>query len=812
MTLKDAQQIHQGAIDLERSLPGKLRRFLRGLFLFGLLVGSIYGTLSAMLLWPFVTEATGLTFIFASLFIIFWSLECYFNTYYFYGFNSIIGLDDRKVTGCSYEVAEIVAQAPDDITKAFATSAIGSEVLLRAGIRPEQVDAFLMEKRTNVSASSVLIEDQLIIRIDRLALLLLQRDPLFESFMRQQHVTEEQLLSAARWVAGRYHNFKRQLRWWGKDNLSRAPSLGREWSFGQVYNLRQFTKDIRTSSVFSTLGSNRAYAKEKVDEIEAALARDVSANVMLIGEAGVGKIDLIMEMARRISLGKALHSIISQHIVVLDTAKIFTLHNNKSDIEHTLLQLFAEAEGTGNIIVVIENISTFIREAASVDIHVPELLDRFLASNGLHVIVTDTPRAYHDHLEPLRGFTRRFSEVLVDTPSIESTVRVLSGIADQHEKAEQAIFTIQSLSAIAQAAERRIVNGVMPDKAIQLMADVYAECVADKISLITADDVDRVVTKKTGIPSGPIQESEKEKLLNLEDLLHKRVIGQNNAISAIARTMRRARAGIQAADRPIGSFLFLGPTGVGKTETAKALAAVFFGSEGSMNRLDMSEYSDFSALQKLIGDGERAGALPSILQEKPYGVLLLDEFEKAAESVHDLFLQILDEGVFTDGRGNRINARNSIIIATSNAGSTLIMKTMHSRQQTSVLDAEIITHIMNAGIFKPELLNRFDSTIIFEPLEEHEQASVAQLMLNDLKKRIHEQGYILRISDKLLQALVEKGYSREFGARPMRRLLQDVVEEKVAQKIIAGSVQKGDELKLDLTDFTNEELGVTATM
>jgi ATP-dependent Clp protease ATP-binding subunit ClpA len=272
--------------------------------------------------------------------------------------------------------------------------------------------------------------------------------------------------------------------------------------------------------------------------------------------------------------------------------------------------------------------------------------------------------------------------------------------------------------------------------------------------------------------------------------------------------MRRARAGIQAADKPIGSFLFLGPTGVGKTETAKALAAVFFGGEDKLQRIDMSEFSGGDAVIKLIGDGESAGILPTVLREHPYSVILLDEFEKANQSVHDIFLQVLDEGVFTDSRGTKVNARNTIIIATSNAGSQLILDTVHQRKALSTLSAEIIDSIIKAGIYRPELINRFDSTIIFEPLSVGQQTEVASMMLSALYERVKGQGYQLNVKEDLLTVLVEKGYNPEFGARPMQRVLQDVIEEKIAQKIISGTVNKGDSIKLGLTDFTQAELAV----
>ncbi|MFW6210297.1 MAG: AAA family ATPase, partial [Patescibacteria group bacterium] len=322
------------------------------------------------------------------------------------------------------------------------------------------------------------------------------------------------------------------------------------------------------------------------------------------------------------------------------------------------------------------------------------------------------------------------------------------------------------------------------------------------------DYVYTIVSEKTGIPAGPIASEERDRLLHLEDRLHQLVVGQEPAISAIARTMRRARSGIQDSEKPIGSFLFLGPTGVGKTETAKALATVFFGGEHELQRLDMSEYSGDEAVGHLIGTATAPGALPTLLREHPYCVLLLDEFEKASQSVHDVFLQILDEGRFTDARGISVNARNTIIIATSNAGSQLILRTVQQRKELAHLTGHIIDHIVSEGTLRPELINRFDSTIIFEPLDVEEQTEVAGLMLRQLYERIRDRGYELRVSENLLDLLVETGYDPEYGARPMRRVLQDVIEEKVAQKIIAGAVKKGDTLTLDTSDFSEAELAM----
>lgn len=806
MTLYEASQKLQGAVALDRFLSRKSRRLVRGLLIFAVVVSALYGTLGGIFALPYTPMGTGLTFIFGAILGSFWLFEAYYNTYYFHGLNSLIGLEDRKVTGCSYEVAEIVLSDASDIAAAFLRSPVGGEAALRSGLTPTDIEAFIGDVRTPTASAAITIPDTLIVRLETLGLFLLQRDCAFENFIQSKGIQNEQFMGALRWVEGRMLAIKRRQRWWGKDNLSRTQSLGRELAFGQTFHLDQFSKDIRSSTVFTTVTNNTAYATEKVQEIESILARELSANVLLVGEAGVGKMDLLMEVSRRMSVGEALKAITGQRLIVLDTERLFTVLAEKDDIEGAILGLLTEALEAGNTIIVIENISSFLNKTRAININVPEILDRFLASEEVHIIVTDTPNNYHTHLEPLHGFTRRFQEVLVDTPSVESTVRVLAPAAEMHEAEGGPLFTYQSLVALATAADRYIVNGVMPDKAVQLLADVNSHCMKEGMPFVTRDIVYQVVSEQTGIPAGPIQESEKELLLNLEDILHQKVVGQHQAIVAIAKTMRRARAGIQASDRPIGSFLFLGPTGVGKTETAKALASVFFHSEEALNRLDMSEFSDETSLDRLLGDTEKAGVLSSMLQEKPYCVLLLDELEKADEDVHDLFLQILDEGIFTDGRGTKVNVRNAIIIATSNAGGQLIMQTVRQRKSVGQLNTEIINHIINTGIFKPELINRFDSTIIFEPLEEYEQGAVAQLMIRDLTERVRAQGYKLEVTDELLKAMVHKGYNPEFGARPMRRLLQDLVEEKVAEKIIAGSLNRGETVILDVGDFAPEEL------
>ncbi|HMO77629.1 MAG TPA: ATP-dependent Clp protease ATP-binding subunit [Candidatus Paceibacterota bacterium] len=731
----------------------------------------------------------------------------YHNSYYFYGLNSILGLDKEKKSGVTYEVAEALLADELDVTKAFCLSRLGTVILLRSGINLNAVDTYLHTTRIKITTQMIPLPQGEIFSLISLCQYLLQQDSSFKTFIKEQGITEESFLGALRWVVVAHHTEKKQERWWGKDNLSKTEGIGREWSYGTAYILEKYSRSLRTGAIFYNLTTgNTTFSEEKIAEVEIALARAKASNVLIIGEAGVGKIDLLLEINRRMHTGKSINAIVGQHLVLLDTNRLFATHNNKMELERTILNIFSEATKAGNVIIVIENLSTFINEANAMGIFIPELLDPFLATPALHVIATDTPGAYHTNLEPLGGFTRRFAEVLLETTDQSNSIRLLQDIALNNENKYRVLFTYGSLSAIATAADRYLVEGVMPDKAIELLIDVATRAEQSGQSVITADYVYGVVSEKTGIPVGPIGEGERDLLLNLEERLHERVVGQRPALEAIARTMRRARAGIQSSDKPIGSFLFLGPTGVGKTETAKALAQVFFGDEKKMHRIDMSEFGDGNSLARLIGNGVESGILSDMLREHPYSVLLLDEFEKGAQSVHDIFLQILDEGIFKDGSGNKVNARNTIIIATSNAGSQLILKTINQRQDLSTLNQEIINHIVREGIFRPELLNRFDSKIIFEPLTLEEQGQIASLMLKGLYDRVREQGYEISLTHDLIDILVQKGYSPEFGARPMQRVIQDIIEEKIAKKIISGEAEKGSTISLSHSDFSEDEL------
>ena len=328
---------------------------------------------------------------------------------------------------------------------------------------------------------------------------------------------------------------------------------------------------------------------------------------------------------------------------------------------------------------------------------------------------------------------------------------------------------------IVRDANRYFTASDSGDKAVDLLVEIVPWAQSRRYQVIGQTEVEEMVRTKTGIPIGRLQPVERENLMALEKNLHTRVIGQDEAIDSVSNALRRARAGVRNAERPIGSFLFLGPTGVGKTETSKALAEVMFGQETKMIRLDMSEYQTADAVIKLIGNFStgQPGILADLVREHPYGVLLLDEFEKTNPDVRDIFLQILDEGFFSDKSGQRISLRNLIIIATSNAGADLIWEMVKARIKPQDKVDDLINHIVEKGIFKPELLNRFDAVVVFHPLQPDELKQIARLMLNKLAKRLLTQGLTLNISDLLVKSVAELGANEIFGARPMQRFIQD---------------------------------------
>lgn len=811
-TVRTEIAAYRGAITIDRMINRRHRRAITRAVFFAILAVGLAacvhaavvliesGSFNYALITDTVDRYVGVALVLFAAYMAALQLSFFYNSQYYRDVSTIAREEkDSPLSGLGFEAASICARAKDDLTAAFLTSRFGREVLLRAGAHDDAIATFLASSRPRIDRDSIRIPDGRFFTAHDLCRHLMEHDKELRDFLFHLGIRTEHVTGASEWIFRVRNAEKHRERWWGRDNLNKVPGLGREFALGVAFHLEQFTRSLSAASSFHLPGSLSTYADEVVGKVETVLSRNRASNVLLVGAAGVGSVDMLIELERRIDAGESSEALSGKRLVLFDKDSFVAAHDDET-LEAAFLQLLREAEYAGNIILVIEHLPTLLADLASHDVNAADLLAPFLASPNLQIAATADPMAFHDTVEPVSLLMQHFDAITVEASDLSGTVRLLEDAVPQYEHSSGALFTYPAVLHVAEAADRYIVDGVLPDKALELLAEIAVRAEQEKRPVVDPDFVDACVTAKTGVATGPVTEDERAKLLRLEEILHKRVIGQDAAVSAIADAMRRSRAGIQDASRPIGSFLFLGSTGVGKTETAKALAEAFFGSEENMLRFDMSEFSGGDAFAKFAGDKHSSGLLENALRSTPYSVLLLDEFEKASTEIHDLFLQILDEGMYTDAMGRRVNARNTIVIATSNAGSGRIFTAAQAGKDPSEAKEEIVNAIIADNVFRPELVNRFDGVIIFETLSPEYQTEIAKLMLADLVERTRQKGYELSFDDSLVAFLVAEGYDPKFGARPMRRVIQDVIEERLATRIIEGSLKAGDAICLTAAD------------
>ncbi len=629
-------------------------------------------------------------------------------------------------------------------------------------------------------------------------------DESFRSSLLKRRIRKEDLAGACAWVERLHASENKKMRWWSRENLGRIQGIGKAWSFGYTVFLEQFAQPLRLgiSEKHGLVGKQR-----EIELLESALLKTNGANVMIVGEPGIGKHTVLEGLARMIAEGKVFPDLEYKQVLELSAGRVLGAGKTKGETEALLLRIFAEASAAGNIIFAIDEFPEFIDSLENLGIAPGMLLGPYVASSRLHIVGLGTTTSFRRILEREKGLISEFDVIELTQPSHADLITIIQDAASSLEELarHRVVITYPAVAAIAEGVEQYLLSGGgAPERAVNLLEEVAHECIAGRALFCTREIVLEYLQKKTHIPLGAIEPEEKEKLMHLEDELHKRVINQKDAIAAIANAIRRARAQMRDSRRPIGTFLFLGPTGVGKTETAKALAAVYFGNADAMVRFDMTEYQSEDGLTRLIGSSmaNQQGVLASAIRSTPYAVVLLDEFEKSHAKVQNLFLQILDEGFFTDAFGERVSMRNCIIIATSNAGSIFILDALEKKMPVSEMQTGVIGAIQSNSIFKPELLNRFDSVIVFTPLGEEELKQVARLMLEALALRLKNQNLDLNITDELVSTVATGGYSATFGARPMRRFIQDHVEKVIADKIIAGSLQDGDSILLTAKDLS----------
>ena len=588
-------------------------------------------------------------------------------------------------------------------------------------------------------------------------------------------------------------------RFWDLDDLLRATPIGQTWTYGFTPFLNEFAQSILTDKniIKSVALIGR---KKEVAEIERVLSKQGENNILLVGDPGVGKESIIMGFGYLVALGKTLPALDYKRVLNLSVPLLVSRFKNLPDIQTGILRILNEAEKAGNIILVIENIHNFIGSSdlgiGKADIS--EILIPYLASSHFQVIGTTDPVNFHKYIENRPEFAKVFSRINVEEPSAKDTMIILEEAVPDLEKTLGIFFTYQAIKSVAYLSEKYIHTAPNPEKALDLLSEIATYVKNQKRNLVLTEDAEKITSQISRVPIGINTENEKNLLLNLENIMHENLINQDEAIKIIAESLRRIRSGLAARHRPIGAFLLIGPTGVGKTETAKVLAKQYFGLPERVIRFDMAEYQEKNAVSRFIGSLEtnEPGQFISKVRDYPSSLVLLDEIEKADRNLINIFLTVLDEGYLNDVYGRKVNMEQTIIIATSNAGSEMIRQMVEQNIDPESQKDKIVDYLLKNNYFAPEFLNRFDAIVVYHPLSKENLLKVAELLLSDLKKRLKDQGYLFEISDDMKNYIVEKGYDPEFGARPMKRVIVEKIESPISRKIIEGSLKKGEKFSL----------------
>ena len=742
------------------------------------------------------------------------------------------------------------------------------EALTGYGSNRKEIDPYLMPyspraKKVVVAAT----EEAKRLKIpqvgtEHLLLGLLQEEVLATKIMRDNHIELEELMktiyekigiqpSKARSTKGQVSGSS------AKDKTPTLDSLSRD-----------LTALARQGKLDPVIGRN-----EEVRRMIQVISRRTKNNPVLVGEPGVGKTAIVEGLAQRMVNGEVPEEIASKRLMMLDMGALVAGTKYRGEFEERMKKIIEEIYTQQDVILFIDELHTLIGAGgAEGAIDASNILKPALARGELQVIGATTLDEYQKYIEKDAALERRFASIHVEEPTAEDSIQILKGLRKHYEAHHHVEITDEAVQAAVQLSVRYITSRRLPDKAIDLMDETAAKArldvttkvspivlleeeilhfeqlknqaiqhqnfdeaakfrkkelakraklekliekleaspQTDYIASIGEGDIAEVVSQWTGIPLQQMEKKESERLINLESVLHKRVIGQSEAVSAVARSIRRARSGLKDPRRPIGSFLFLGPTGVGKTELAKTLAEAMFGEQDALVRIDMSEYMEKHSVSRLVGSPpgyvgfDEGGQLTEKIRQRPYAVILLDEIEKAHPDVFNILLQVLDDGHLTDSKGRKVDFRNTVIIMTSNLGAVALReeksvgfgaKTV--QQNHDAMEKRIREELKNS--FRPELLNRIDETIVFHKLQKEELRQIVGIMAKEITSRLQELNITVKITSAVLDVLAEEGFDPEYGARPIRRAIQKKIEDPLSEALLSGEIRFGQQVTIGAT-------------
>jgi len=630
---------------------------------------------------------------------------------------------------------------------------------------------------------------------------LAKHDPIFKKILIDSYLKAQDIENLTLWMESLKERIAERKRFWEWKNLVKKGSFAKAWAAGYTITLDQYSLDL--SEVIKKQGFPETIGhKEAIKSMERILSRREINNVLIVGEPGSGRKSMIQALAKKSVLGESLPAVNYKRVVQLDLPSLLAQTETHEQVESILDEIFREVASAGNIILVIDELQNFVGGAARPGmIDISGVISSYLALPQFQIAAICTFEGLHKNIEQNSSILSLFEKVEVSGISEEETLILLESLALNLEYRYKKFISYPALRDIIQNSAKYLPSTPFPEKAMSLMDEVMVHLSQTKDKVLLPKHVAVIISEKTQVPVGEMEEKEKETLLNLETLIHERIINQEEAVDEVSTALRRARAEVTVRKGPIGTFLFLGPTGVGKTETSKALAQVYFGAEERMIRLDMSEFQSVEDIPRLIGSPGEEGLLTTKVRQKPFSLILLDEIEKAHPNVLNLFLQVLDEGNLTDGMGRKVDFTHSIIIATSNAGYQIILKAIKERLDWGGVKQMILDYLFQEGLFRPEFINRFDAMVIFKPLSKENLLDIAGLLLLKLKKNLKEKEIDFVITDALKEKVAELGYDPTFGARQMRRVIQDKVENLLASAILSGELKRGQRAEIDPEGF-----------
>ncbi len=630
---------------------------------------------------------------------------------------------------------------------------------------------------------------------------LAKHDLIFKKILIDIGLKAEDIENLVIWLERLEQRIEKRKKFWERENLIKYGSMGKDWATGYTPTLDKFSVDMSESIKKGYFSQTIGHQKE-ILRIERILSRREINNVLIVGEPGCGKKSLVEALAVNSVLGKSLPEVNYKRVVRIDLLLLLAQTGGPEECEALLDAIFKEVISSGNIILVIDEFHNFVGgRARPGTIDISGVILPYLSLPEFQIAAITTYEGLHRNIELNPSLLNLFEKVEVSGVSEREALFILENLVPFLEFKYKKFISYSALKAIVNYCSKYQPSLAFPEKAINLLDESIIHITQTKEKILLPKNVAKVFSEKIEIPVGELEAKEKETLLKLENLIHQRIVNQEEAVKEVSAALRRARAEISIRNKPMGSFLFLGPTGVGKTETSKALAEFYFGSEKRMLRLDMSEFQQIRDIPRLIGSFGEEGLLTIPVRENPFAVILLDEIEKAHPNVLNLFLQILDEGFVTDGLGRKVFFRETIIIATSNAGYQIILKAIEEKTDWSKVKEKILNFLFEKGTFRPEFINRFDNVVIFKPLDKNNLFKIAELILQKIKKGLKEKEIEFVITDPLKEKIVELGYDPKFGAREMKRVVQNKVENVLASALLSGEIKRGETIEIDPVAF-----------